>query len=189
MAEPVPKVTKIPRSLDVKAPLEVARAFLVDQYGVGSTRHLHFWRGDFFAWRGSHYEVAPSELIRSRLYAYLSLQRDINGQAIKPTRRLVDDVLDALRAAAFLNVAQAPIWLTTDEPAPAASSSPVATGSSTYRPAAYCPATRASSLATRSRSTMTPMRRSRRAGQRFLAASSTTTPRASPLCRNGSATC
>lgn len=119
VAASVASVARIPRTLDVKAPLEVARAFLVDHYGDGTYRLLHFWRDDFIAWRNPHYEVIPRELVRAKIYHYLATKMTPEGILIKPTRRIVDDVLDALRSAAFLNVPRAPVWLTTDEPAPA----------------------------------------------------------------------
>ena len=89
--------------LDTNAPLEIARRFIADNFAHLDGRKLHFWRGDFYRWGANHFRVMPSDAIRALLYSWLE-------KTNKPTKRLVDNTLDALRAAAYLD-AKPPCWL------------------------------------------------------------------------------
>lgn len=106
-------------TINPHAPLDVAHAFLRDRYDGGVQRRLHFWAGDFYVWLGPRYCVVSQDIIRARLYEWLAERKDESGAPVRPTRRMVDNVLDALRAAAILEIARAPAWLEFEGPVPA----------------------------------------------------------------------
>lgn len=108
--------------IDPTAPREIARYFLITKYGaanIGGRRELHFWTGNFYEWRGACYTLLAPDVVRARLYEWLAIQTTVDGAAVKPTRRLVDNVIDALRACAILEVSRMPCWINKPEPVPA----------------------------------------------------------------------
>lgn len=102
-----------PCLIDPKAPLETAATFVRDQYMTGRPpiASLVHWQGEFFAWCGSHYMRVPRDRMRAELYMWAERQINLDGLAIKPTRRFVDDLVDALKAVTSINVPAAPSWL------------------------------------------------------------------------------
>jgi putative DNA primase/helicase len=87
-----------------------AARFIVDGlYTSPHGRVLHYWQSEFHWWCRSHYIVLPLADVRELLYSA--------GQVLseKPiTKRRVDDVLDALKAAVNLShrvVPSAPAWI------------------------------------------------------------------------------
>lgn len=91
-------------AIDTSEPLTAARKYLDERHAHPDGRLLHFWRGDFYRWSGAAFTIQPPDAIRATLYAWL------DERSGKPNKRTVDHLLDALRAAAFLD-AQPPCWL------------------------------------------------------------------------------
>lgn len=106
----VTSVVPIGARIDPKAPLDAARHFR-SGYKIGEFPGLHFRQGEFYAWAGSHYIATPDEAMRSQVYGWLSSCRTENGTLIAPNRRLVTDILDALKGEAYATVSSAPDWL------------------------------------------------------------------------------
>lgn len=88
----------------VAASLVVLENFMSD--GAHRRRLVHFWRGEFWRWNGTHYEVLPMADLRQRLY-------EVGHFGTKPLRkRVVDDVIDALRAVVNLtDRLEPPCWI------------------------------------------------------------------------------
>lgn len=107
-------------AIDPKAPLTVARAYLAARAGEEAVPDLRHWQGDFFVWRGPEYALWPMDDLKADLYAWLGRATNVaDGAPIQPNKRLVEHVVDALRAAAHLGeVAEVPAWLEAEAGAP-----------------------------------------------------------------------
>jgi putative DNA primase/helicase len=96
--------------IDARAPYDVARLFR-----ARLATPLHHHRGVFYEWDGSSWPEAGADKLRARLYSFLDqCQRKTKGGfcSVKPNAQMVGSVLDALRAAAHLDVAiSPPAWL------------------------------------------------------------------------------
>ncbi len=92
--------------LDASKPLDVARNFRDDYYiaspGVDG---FHYCQGAFYCWHGTHYRELERDEVHAAVYAWL------DRKGLTPTRRLVADQLDAIRAASFLPAVTPPAWL------------------------------------------------------------------------------
>ncbi|MCZ6604844.1 MAG: phage/plasmid primase, P4 family [Alphaproteobacteria bacterium] len=102
--------------LDPADPLAIARQFVAEQYTVALTPTLHCWRNDFRRWRGGAHREVGEAALRAELYAYLehAERPDKNGKPtpFKPKNHKVSEVMDALRAATFLDEGiDPPAWL------------------------------------------------------------------------------
>lgn len=95
-----------PGKLDASRPLDLARRFRagyrVADPGVDGFHHC---QGTYYRWHETHYRELERDEVHAAAYAWL----DRNGLA--PTRRLVTDLLDAIRAASFLPAVSPPAWL------------------------------------------------------------------------------
>jgi len=69
---------------------------------------VHFWRGEWFAWTGTHYEQVGQQGIAQQAMMFLEKKSstDVNGSMV---RRF----LDLLRIVRFTDQSTAPCWLTT----------------------------------------------------------------------------
>jgi putative DNA primase/helicase len=110
------KDTESPLVIDPKAPYDIARLFLDEHYVEGGQRTLHRHRGVFYAWNGTAYPEADEASLRAELYEFLDqcVTTADKGETwpVKPNARMVGNVLDALAAAAQLDIAiAAPAWL------------------------------------------------------------------------------
>jgi putative DNA primase/helicase len=93
----------VPAVADFADPVAAAHSIIEAHFTDAGRRTLHFWQGEFHTWSGSHYVVLPVADLRELLYRVGAVA------CAKPVRkRAVDDVLDALRAAANLSVRQVP---------------------------------------------------------------------------------
>lgn len=112
----VPLTPRRSRVIDPKAPLATASTFVRDLHmaGTPAISSLVLWQSEFFGWRGSHYIRIPRDRLRAELYDWSARQVTPDGLVIKPTRRLIDDLVDALKAVASVNVPSAPAWLVDD---------------------------------------------------------------------------
>ena len=115
-------------SIDVKAPLAVARLFKGNGFTANGISTLHYWQSQFYKYTGSAYVTTDTNAIRGCLYPFLESHQSAEGQPIKPNRRMVDDVQDALRALCYLEIPQAPAWLGGPAPYPLADLIPCANG-------------------------------------------------------------
>lgn len=109
-----------PWSIALNAPLDIAQLFLDARHMVDDLRALHRHRGVFYSWNGKTYSELPEDEARAALYRFLdecvtrSQDEEGNWQQhpVKPNARLVNNILDALRAAALLPATiEAPAWL------------------------------------------------------------------------------
>ena len=101
---------------DARDPLPTACAFLSTRYTWQGLRTLHAWQRQFYRWNGSAYEHLDDAAIRSEIYDMLGkagrLDKDGKVVPFKPNRPKVNDVMDALRAAAHLPASVAPpTWM------------------------------------------------------------------------------
>jgi putative DNA primase/helicase len=82
-------------------------------------RTLHYHKGAFYEWSGTHYPQMDESGLRAMLYEFLSKARcwvkrggEDELEDFKPTRKTVDDALDALKAKAHIDASRsAPRWI------------------------------------------------------------------------------
>jgi len=89
--------------IDPKAPLSVAREYLALRHHRQGMMTLRYWQGDFLEFNGACYAIVALADIRAAIYHHIEGSVDGKGKAVNPKRGLVDDVVDALRAASKLN--------------------------------------------------------------------------------------
>jgi putative DNA primase/helicase len=101
--------------LDPGTPLNTARAFLELKYSIEEIRTLYHQNGAFYRYKGTHYTEFENDGLRSELWHFLdSADCESNTGPIvpfRPTVRRVTDVIDALKAAAYLPLSSDPSWL------------------------------------------------------------------------------
>jgi putative DNA primase/helicase len=94
---------------DFADPRAAALCIVATLYTKAGRRVLHFWQGEFHFWARCHYSILPLADVREMLYCAGPVLSD------KPVKkRSVDDVLDALKAAANLShrlVPAVPAWV------------------------------------------------------------------------------
>ncbi len=117
--EDVPAIVDTdPFILKPGAPCPTARTFLEERYARDGLSLLYHFDGAYYRWNGRCYEKADGKTIRAEIYDFLdnALRRDLSsGKLIPfdPTMKKVNDVVDALHAAANLpNSTPVPGWLT-----------------------------------------------------------------------------
>jgi putative DNA primase/helicase len=108
-----------PHLINVRAPYDIARLFAPAEPNM-----LIYHRGGFYEWDGCAWPAADEAMVRSRLYEFLDLRKTVNARGdiipVKPSARMVSDVLDALRAAKCLDASiAAPAWLDGEDDPPA----------------------------------------------------------------------
>nr|MCU0969970.1 phage/plasmid primase, P4 family [Rubrivivax sp.] len=94
---------------DFADPVAAAWSIVAVLYTDAGLRVLHYWQGEFHWWAKSHYVVLPLADVRETLYR---VGAAVSAKPIK--KRAVDDVLDALKAAANLShraVPAVPAWI------------------------------------------------------------------------------
>jgi putative DNA primase/helicase len=111
--------------LDDKAPLQTAMTFLDLSHNAVDIRTLHYHRGDFYGFAGTHYKPVELEILNQQIYRFLDAAwqepfGDNQPKKFNPNRTKVGDVLDALRAETALGKeSSAPAWLTETADLPA----------------------------------------------------------------------
>lgn len=98
MAEPAPGVAS-GVLVDMAAPYEVARRFLVDRYSLDGVATLRWWCGEWRKWIGTHYAAMEEDALRAELYQFLA---KANGGKFDPAQKHVNAVVDAIKAWALL---------------------------------------------------------------------------------------
>jgi putative DNA primase/helicase len=102
------------RILDLKAPWEVARCFVVDQHSKEGFSTLWRWRGDWYSWTGTHYDEVGKERLEAGVYDYLNR---VNGGKFDPGERDVNLVMHALKSRVLLpDEVEGGAWLGGDAP-------------------------------------------------------------------------
>ena len=112
-AEKAPEVVPSPSS-----PMAVARALAAEVFtSADGALTLRQHRGGFYRWSGRHWPAIPGLDVRRIAYVWLEHgqyhhpEKD-ELQAFNPTRRKIDDVIDALLAVVMLDsAAEAPCWI------------------------------------------------------------------------------
>ena len=108
-------------------PMAVARVLAKALYTTGEQFVLRDHRGDFYRWDETCWPEIEKRDVRAAAYKWLEhacylvkLNDDIVEVPFSPTRRKIDDVIDAMRAVVLLDSsADTPCWTneTTDPPA------------------------------------------------------------------------
>ena len=119
-----------PLIVDPADSMSIAKQIVAQDWAEGEIRVLHHHAGQFYEYRRGCYRPADPQSIRAGIWQRLADAKQIdrkrnNGdlelKPVKPTQRLVNDVLDALRAACNLHQRIiAPSWLEPDPDHPPA---------------------------------------------------------------------
>lgn len=113
--EPVTPASSHVLQLDRRAPLVTAAHFLHQRYRVrdGTHRLIH-WQDGFYHWTGTHYAAMDEAKLRSELWPFLESAFQ-DGEPFQPNTGKVNEVVNALKAAAYLDSSLAPpCWLHDD---------------------------------------------------------------------------
>jgi putative DNA primase/helicase len=113
--ENAPKAkTKVGAIIDMEAPYEVARRFLVDRYRVDGVATLRWWCGEWRKWTGTHYAVMEEDELRAELYQFLA---KANYGKFDPAQKHVSLVIDGIKGWVFLSSdTEMGAWLGEGEP-------------------------------------------------------------------------
>jgi putative DNA primase/helicase len=79
------------------------------------------WNGTWWVWKQTHYEQVIEEYIRSLSYAVLDNAMVVTEDgpvSFKPRKKIIDDVVDAMKATAAVGASTPPCWLRPDESQP-----------------------------------------------------------------------
>lgn len=103
----LPRLENLPSPfvVDLKKPLDTAENFLAARYSHPERPVLVHWQGDFYTWEGPGWTRMSDELLREELYRF------VREQGIDPKHTSINSLVDALRAAAQVNVKEVPTWL------------------------------------------------------------------------------
>lgn len=98
--------------LDRNDPMPTARTFVEAEYS--KKRRLLCFRGDFYRYVGTHWELTSDTTLDAELWAWLDAANARDRKTIerfRPNRRMVGDTLAALRAAVILDEKyEPPCW-------------------------------------------------------------------------------
>jgi putative DNA primase/helicase len=110
-----------PWQIKAGEPYATAKRLRELRYGADGLPTLHHHRGGFFAWNGSAYPEIDAGEVRARAYEFLDecvvrVKDEDTGEwkqtPVKPNTNMVNNLLDALRAASLLSATIAPpTWL------------------------------------------------------------------------------
>lgn len=92
-----------PNSINPGAPFDVARRYAAEMLTAGGERTLHRWQDEFLRWNRAAFDTWSDGDLRAAVYEYLSRQIDPKGNPVVADRGLVNNVVDALRAATKLD--------------------------------------------------------------------------------------
>ena len=111
-----------PATLAQSSPYDTAREYVRRHCFHEGVLATYFWQNEFWEWNSRYYATVEPQIIRDRVYAFLDGSRKFAGgdelTRFKPNPKLVNDVLDALKAGLTLpNSCQPPMWIDSDEPA------------------------------------------------------------------------
>jgi putative DNA primase/helicase len=109
-----------PPIITPQAPYDTARLLLRTEYDAAGKQILHHHRGGFYRWNGTCYAEVATAAIRACCYDYLDRCRVVvttkDGMKVpvpvKPNTHMVNNLVDALKAAAELaGEVEPPAWL------------------------------------------------------------------------------
>ena len=95
-----------PIVLQEGVPTAAAEAFVQREFVQGGHRCLHFYRGTFYCWCGTHYTAREDDAIRAGLYAFLDKARTTKDEQLvpfNPTSTKVNQIFDALKMGVYLD--------------------------------------------------------------------------------------
>ena len=98
-------------------PMRVAGGLVAARFLTHEGRlSIHFWRGEFWSWRGSHSSEVDESAVRAEAYRFTehAVYRNSRGDQVvwAPTRNKIADLVDALKAVLRLGaVVEMPVWL------------------------------------------------------------------------------
>jgi len=103
-------------TLSPSDPSTSASRFVSEHFTQEGLRTLHFHRGSFFTYTGTHYQEVDNQEIKTQLYRFLKQAKRVTNEGVylpfEPDQRKVSNVLDALRAEAFISSRKSlPLWL------------------------------------------------------------------------------
>lgn len=114
---PPPDDLQNPPLLAYKEPLRSARELRAREFTTAGRPTVHWWQGDFYQWSGASYFQFSTDDVRAVFYKFLDraeiyVPAEKKTAPFRPTRNLVADAVDALKAEANLNSQKvAPFWL------------------------------------------------------------------------------
>lgn len=122
---PLKKAHAAPKSmvgrivLPIGVPLATAAKFYEMRYLPDGERGLHYYRGEFYEWQGTHYQSRDPDALRHALYAFLVdclvINKEGQPEPFNPRAGKVSEILDALKAGAFQDERRdLPLWLGED---------------------------------------------------------------------------
>jgi hypothetical protein len=95
--------------VDMDAPYEVARRFLIDRYSLNGVATLRWWCGEWRKWVSTHYAEMEEDALRAELYEFLA---KANGGKFDPGPRHVNAVVDGIKARVLLGASvEVGAWL------------------------------------------------------------------------------
>lgn len=102
--------------LDLRGPLDAAQRLVERDHTLGGVPTLHHWRDSWVCWDGrSSYEILGERAVRTWLYQALARSYQAGKghlERVKPKRGMVNDIIDALKAACALDDRiEPPAWL------------------------------------------------------------------------------
>jgi putative DNA primase/helicase len=102
--------------LDPGTPWNSALALIELKHTASGVRTLHHFGGSFYGYTGTHFAEVESDAVRSEVWRFLdSAERESNSGPLvpfTPTTRRVNELIDALKAVAYLPASfAAPAWL------------------------------------------------------------------------------
>jgi len=97
------------------APVPVAQAFVASRYIQADAMTLAYWRGDFYAWAGTHWGKQSRDGVRALLYEFTTgaaYNKEGKTMPWLPNARRINDLMDALKAVCRVpDELQPPCWL------------------------------------------------------------------------------
>ena len=103
----IERAVSVGPTISLDDPFAAARKIVATEYQLGIDRTIVFWQGEFHVWTGSHYRLTPTPDVREMLYLTAAETADK-----APKKRNIDELVDALKAAANLSdLTRPPAWL------------------------------------------------------------------------------
>lgn len=86
-----------PLVLDPSAPTLSAH-----EYKARRKTNMINWRGDFYVWTGTHYQIRSKDEIKRELYQFGEMAVTPTGECFKPNIRKIDEILAAVKYRTFV---------------------------------------------------------------------------------------
>ena len=86
--------------VNVDAPYEVARRFLLSRYSIGNVPTLRCWRGEWRKWNGTHYAEMREDALEAELWDFLS---KVNKGKFDPQQKHVHGLVAAIKGRVILD--------------------------------------------------------------------------------------